>query len=132
MISAAHPAASWFLYALCLVVGLVIAVPLLFFPLRWARAVGWRTPDDTDLVVYLARCLGGVVAAVVVIVLRIAPKPEANLLFFEVIGLICAVVAAIHALGWIEGRQPWIENVETVFYAAIAAACWGFQRSMIP
>ena len=132
MISAAHPAASWFLYALCVVVGLLIAAPLIFVPLRWARVIGWRVPEATDLIVYLGRCLGGVVMAVVVIVWGIAHLPEADLLLFRLIALISGVVAAIHGLGWLEGRQPWIENLETFGYAAIAAAAWGFERSMIP
>lgn len=130
MISAAHPAASWFLYGLCLLVGLAIAAPLLFIPLHWARAIGWRIPDDTDLVVYLARCLGGVVMAVVFVVLGIAGRPEEHVLLFRLIALISGIVAAVHLVGALEGKQPWFETAETAGYAAIAAAAWGFERSL--
>jgi hypothetical protein len=130
MLSPSFPAASWFLYGLSLVVALAVAGPLVFMPLRWARAVGWRVPEDTDLVVYLARCLGGVVFAVIALVLRAAPRPEAHVAVFHLVTWIAAIMTMVHLVGAIEERQPWFETLETAIYAGIAAASWGFAAAL--
>src|SRR4051794_3993482 len=69
MISPDYPLASWFLVVSTSFFLVVIALPLLFAPLTWARWYGWKLPEgSTDLTVYLGRCLGGVAFAVIVAV----------------------------------------------------------------
>jgi hypothetical protein len=41
MISPDYPLASWFLVVSVFVFVVVIALPLLFAPLKWARMFGW-------------------------------------------------------------------------------------------
>jgi hypothetical protein len=124
MLSATHPAASLFLYAIAIGVALLVALPLLFAPLSWARALRWRLPEDTDLAIYWARCLGGVLLAMIAVVLRVAPHAEAHATLFHMIALICAAMSAVHVVGALEGRQPWFETVEIAIYAALAGAAW--------
>ncbi len=42
---------------------LAFGIPLFLSPLRWARALRWRVPAETDLTVYLGRSLGAVADA---------------------------------------------------------------------
>ena len=50
--------AGCFLAWLCAITTVVFAVPITFFPLRWARLMRWRIPAETQLTVYFGRCLG--------------------------------------------------------------------------
>ena len=50
--------AGVFLAWLCAITTVVFAVPITFFPLRWARLMRWRIPAETQLTVYFGRCLG--------------------------------------------------------------------------
>lgn len=124
MLSATHPAASVFLYGIAIAVALLVALPLLVAPLAWARAIGWRLPEETELAIYWARCLGGVLLAVIAVTLRAAPHAEAHATLFHLIALMGAVMTAVHVVGALEGQQPWLETVEIVVYAGLTAAAW--------
>lgn len=124
MLSATHPAASLFLYGISITVALLVALPLLVTPLGWARVLGWRLPEETDLAIYWARCLGGVLLAMIAVTLRAAPHAEAHATLFHMIALVGAIMAAVHVVGALEGRQPWFETVEIAIYAGLAAAAW--------
>lgn len=50
--------AGVFLAWLCAITTVVFAVPITFFPLRWARLMRWRIPAETQLTMYFGRCLG--------------------------------------------------------------------------
>lgn len=117
-------AASVFLYLVAFAVAALVALPLLFAPLTWARVVGWRLPDDSDLTVYLGRCLGGVLTAIIVVTLRAAPQAAMHATLFHQIALIAAIMCAVHVVGALEGRQPWFETVEIGIYGALAAGAW--------
>ena len=102
--------------------GLVVfGVPLLLSPLRWARALRWRVPDDTDLTVYLGRSLGAVAVALSAGTLRAARRPEEHRIIFEVGFLTGALLAAVHLRGALLRRQPWTETAEIAFWSAMAA-----------
>jgi len=102
--------------------GLVaFAMPLLLSPLRWARALRWRVPDDTDLTVYLGRSLGAVAVAISVGALRAARRPEEHRIIFEMGFLTGALLAAVHLWGALLRRQPWTETAEIAFWSAMAA-----------
>jgi hypothetical protein len=130
MLSTTHPAASLFLYGLAAVVLPLIALPLLLAPLRWARVIGWRVPDDTDLTVYFGRCLGGVVTAMVLVVVLAAPHPEDNAMLFHLITAVGALMVVVHAWGAILRRQPLFETLETGLYAILAVASWMLVRGL--
>jgi hypothetical protein len=97
-------------------------VPLLLSPLRWARALRWRVPSDTDLTVYLGRSLGALAVAVSVSALRAARRPEEHRIIFELGLLTGALEALVHVWGALLRRQPWTETAEIAFWSAMVAA----------
>jgi hypothetical protein len=102
--------------------GLVaFAIPLFLSPLRWARALRWRVPADTDLTVYLGRSLGAVGVALNLGILRAARRPAEHRIIFEVAFLAAALLAAVHVWGALLRRQPWTETAEIALWSAAAA-----------
>ena len=119
MVSQTHGTASIFLLVAASLFLVVYAIPLLFAPLRWARVFLWRLPTDTDLTVYLGRCLGGVAVAICAVCFRAAPDPAKHVAIFEVVFVAGALLTLIHVWGAIRRVQPWTEHVEIALYAAL-------------
>jgi hypothetical protein len=125
MISATHPAASWFLLASGAGFLLVYGLPLLLFPLQWARWFRWTVPEDTALTVYLGRCVGALAIAVIAVSLKAVPSPERFSVLFDLIAWIGALMTALHVWGAIRRVQPWTETAEIPLYAVLAGlAIW--------
>lgn len=102
--------------------GLVVfGLPLFLSPLRWARRLRWRIPDDTDLTVYLGRSLGAVAVALSAGALRAARRPEEQRVMVEVGFLTGALLTAVHVWGAVLRRQPWTETAEIAFWSAMTA-----------
>ena len=123
MIDPDAPAASWFLWIVGGSFLVVYAMPLLVMPLRWARWFGWQVRRD-PLTVYFGRCLGGAAVANCVISMRVAPTISAHPMWLEFLAVSGGLLALAHAVGAVEGEQPWLETAEIVLFggAAIAAA----------
>ncbi len=120
MISPDYPLASWFLVVSTSFFLVVIALPLLFAPLTWARWFGWKLPEgNTDLTVYFGRCLGGVALAVIVTVARGIPDPKSHHLLFELISLTTGLMVFVHVWGMLRKAQPLSENVEILVWAVV-------------
>lgn len=120
MINPVYPLASWFLIVSVLVFILVIALPLLFVPLTWARWFGWKLPEgSTDLTVYFGRCLGGVALAVIIAVAHGIPDPKSHHLLFDLISMTSGLMIGIHVWGWIRKTQPLSETVEIAVWAVV-------------
>jgi hypothetical protein len=100
---------------------LAFGIPLFLSPLRWARALRWRVPADTDLTVYLGRSLGAVAVALSTGALRAARRPEEQRTMVEVGLLTGALLTAVHVWGALLRRQPWTETAEIAFWSAMAA-----------
>jgi hypothetical protein len=130
MIDPAHPAASWYLWILSALFVLAFALPLLLAPLRWARVLRWRIPEDTDLTVYLGRCLGGVALALAVGWVRAALDLEANAVVLEISIAAGALMTAVHAWGALQRRQPPAETGEILMYAALTTVLILIYRSL--
>lgn len=129
MIDPAHPFASWFLWISAVAFLVIYALPLLLAPLTWARLFLWQPPAETDLAVYLGRCLGGVALAIVFVAARAAPQPAAHPLIFELIIGACGLMTLVHVWGAIRKAQPWTETVEIFMYAIVTGlACWLYIR----
>lgn len=125
MISATHPAASWFLLASGAGFLLVYGLPLFLFPLQWARWFRWTVPEETALTVYFGRCVGALAIAIIAVSLKAVPSPERFPVLFDLITWIGALMTALHIWGAIRRVQPWTETAEIVLYAALAAlAAW--------
>jgi hypothetical protein len=120
MISPDYPLASWFLVVSTSFFLVVIALPLLFAPLTWARWYGWKLPEGSpDLTVYLGRCLGGVAFAVIVAVAHGIPDPKSHHLLFELVSLVSGLMILIHLWGAIRKTQPLSETVEIAVWAVV-------------
>ena len=100
----------------------VFALPLFLDPVWWAERFGWETAGAGDLTNYLGRCLGAVALAIAIVALRAARDPAANSTLFELLALAAGLLAVVHLRGAFEDSQPLIEHLETLFYAAFAAA----------
>ena len=112
---------SLFLLAASSIGLLVFALPLLFSPLRWARRLRWRLPEDTDLTVYLGRSLGAVATALSVSGLVAARDPRRHRIVFAIAGAAAFLLTGVHIWGAIQKRQPWTETAEIAFWGAMAA-----------
>lgn len=118
---------SLFLLAASSIGLLAFALPLLLWPLRWARALRWRLPQDTDLAVYLGRSLGAVATALSVGGLLAARDPWRHRIVFPMAALAAFLLTGVHVWGAIRRRQPWTETVEILFWAGVAGgavACY--------
>lgn len=100
------------------IVALALAIPLTFFPLKWARAIGWNIPSDVALAKYFARCLGAVLLPLTGLAAYSAHHPALADPICATISGIMLIVAAVHVVGWLEKSQPLFETLEIGIYAA--------------
>jgi hypothetical protein len=118
--------AAWFLRIAGVVMLIVFALPLLVSPMRWARAFGWKLPEDTDLAVYLGRCIGGLAVGVIVVAVHASFAPREHRIVFELLFVGSALLTLVHVKGALEGRQPRAETYEIVLYGALTVASGAF------
>jgi hypothetical protein len=132
MISPEFPLASWFLVVSTLFFLVVVALPLLFVPLTWARWFGWTLPQgSTDLTVYFGRCLGGVALAVIIAVAHGIPEPRSHRFLFDLVSMTCGVMILIHAYGALRKIQPLSETVEIAVWVVVLAVSMWFRFSVL-
>ncbi|MDY7229632.1 hypothetical protein [Hyalangium rubrum] len=120
MISPDYPLASWFLVVSTLFFLVVVALPLFFAPLTWARWFGWKWPaENTDLTVYFGRCLGAVALAIIASVARGIPDPKSHRFLFDLVAMTTGLMVVVHVWGWLRKAQPLSETVETFVWAMV-------------
>jgi hypothetical protein len=95
------------------------ALPLFLVPLRWARVLGWRIPEHTDLAVYLGRCLGAFVLIVEALMLRAGLTGEGLLFTYQVIVAVALLMVIVHVWGALQRIQPLLETLEIGMYGAL-------------
>ena len=100
---------------------IAVGLPLVIAPLAWARALGWRLPDEAALAIYFGRCLGAIVCAIAAIAIAYAGDPIAVRVMLDLIALAFGAMALVHAWGWLRKLQPRFEDLETFGYAALCA-----------
>jgi hypothetical protein len=109
-------------------VGLVaFALPLLLSPLRWAKALRWRVPADSDLSLYLGRSLGALAVTFTLGGIRAAFDPWRNRILFPMAAVAAGLLTLVHIVGAVQRRQPWTETAEILFWGAMtvgAVACY--------
>jgi len=108
-------------YLRVLAVGTLLAfgLPMLISPLRWAEALGWQIPGETDLAIYFGRCLASLVCVLGVMGLRVARSRPLQPLFFDILLGATAFMTAVHAYGALRGIQPTSETIEIAFWALL-------------
>ena len=98
------------------IVVVALGIPLTFFPIKWARAIGWKIPEDISLARYFGRCLGVVVLALCGLTIYYSMHSHAEV-YCAAIGGTMLAISLVHVVGWLEKAQPLIETVEIGIYA---------------
>jgi hypothetical protein len=111
-----------FAAGVAVVAGPLFAGPLLVDPYRWARAFRWPREPETDVGLYFGRCLGAIATAVCTQAAQAARDPAAHRSFFVLSERAGWLLTAVHVRGLLERRQPPIEHVEIIGWAAFAIA----------
>lgn len=98
----------------------LFALPLFICPMSWARRVGWKIPDDTDLANYLGRSLGGLIMPIIIMSYWSARSPWKYRLMFSLVVLIGIFQVIVHAYGFIRKKQPITEDLEIILYSLLS------------
>jgi hypothetical protein len=111
--------ASTFLYVAG--VGVIVALaPMVLWPLRWAKVIGWNVPADNHLAVYYGRCLGSVACAVGAFAIVASPNPANVAFYFPLLLTAWIAMVAVHVYGAIRKIQPMSETYEIAFWVGLA------------
>jgi hypothetical protein len=102
--------------------GPVFALPLLVDPYRWAGWFGWKPEPETEVGLYFGRCLGALATASCLQAARASRDPARHPGFYEFAESVGWLLALVHLRGFLEQRQPPIEDAEIVGYTAFALA----------
>lgn len=126
MINPDYPLASWYLVIATTFFVVVIALPLLFAPLTWAKWFGWKLPEgNKDLTVYFGRCLGAAALSMLFAVAHGIPDPKSHHILFDMVSLVSALMIVVHVYGAIRKTQPLSETIEIAVWAvAFVFAVW--------
>lgn len=93
---------------------------LIFFrPLFWARMLLWKIPEETDLTIYFARCLGSFAIVTNLMFLRAGLDGHGLAVMLEFFTLFCLLMVVVHIWGALEGTQPITETLEIGFWAGL-------------
>jgi len=104
---------------------LLLALPMIFAPLAWARMLRWRLPEHTDLAVYFGRSLGCVVLGLSLAALYATAHAELLRPMFLLMVFNFAAMVLVHLWGAWRRIQPLSETLETLVWAALLAlALW--------
>ncbi len=132
MISPDYPLASWFLVICSLGFLVIIALPLLFVPLTWARWFRWKLPEgSTDLTVYFGRCLGAVALTLLIAVAHAIPDPKSYYRLFDLVALVCGLMVLVHVYGALRKIQPLSETIEIAVWALVCIFSLWIRFSML-
>lgn len=98
--------AQAFLIVLMLVTSIAFALPRFLTPLAWARRLGWRIPEQTDLAVYFGRCLGAFILVVELLMLRAGLTGTGLVFTIQVLIAVAALMTIVHVWGALQRIQP--------------------------
>src|SRR5688500_3682301 len=107
-----------------------VVLPLLFVPLGWARTVGWKLPDESNLTIYFARSLGAVAAGLCAGLARAATDVAAHAVVIELSIVAGGLLTLIHIVGALQRRQPPAETAEILVFAGLTVALIFVYRSL--
>jgi hypothetical protein len=110
-----------FLCVMSVVTLVALGLPLLFVPLRWARALLWELPERSDLAIYLGRSLGGVAIVLAIFGFLAAGDPGVQPFFYQLMIGLFAMMIATHVYGAMRRIQPITETLEILLWAAFLA-----------
>jgi uncharacterized membrane protein YsdA (DUF1294 family) len=111
--------AQAFLLVLMLLTSAAFALPIFLAPLTWARRLGWRVPEDTDLAIYFGRCLGAFILVVELLMLRAVLTGTGLVFTFQVLIAVAVLMTVVHIWGAVQRIQPVSETLEIGMYAGL-------------
>src|SRR5437868_1899154 len=101
-----------YLYFLSIGTALFFGLPLLFWPIKWARILKWQIPEQQDLAIYFGRCLGGVICVLAFFAFKAGKEQAVQPFYFNIILANFAVMVIVHLYGAIRKIQPISETIE--------------------
>ena len=105
---------------------------LIFFrPLFWARMLLWKIPEETDLTIYFARCLGSFAIVTNLMFLRAGLDGVGLAIMLEFFTLFCLLMVIVHIWGALEGTQPITETLEIGFWSGLVVLNLLFYPGMV-
>jgi hypothetical protein len=108
-----------YLYVIAVGTLLLFGLPLLLVPLKWARLLGWKLPEQTDLPVYFGRCLGAVICVLSYFAFKSAADPLVRPFFFQLILANFTLMVLVHIYGAVKKIQPISETIEIAYWLAL-------------
>jgi len=111
--------AQTFLLTLAIITTLIAALPIFLMPIIWARPLGWRIPQDTDLALYYGRCLGAFVLILEAFWLHASITGADLWLAFEMSAAASGLMVVVHIIGAVQKVQPLSETIEIFVYGAL-------------
>jgi len=105
-------------YLLVVAIGtlLLFGIPLLLWPVRWAKVLGWQIPNHTDLAVYFGRCLGGVICVMGIFAFTASSTALTQKFYFNLIMANFIIMIFVHIYGAIKKIQPITETYEIIYW----------------
>lgn len=118
--------AKTFILVLAIATTAFFVIPISFAPLRWARLMLWKIPEQTDLAVYFGRCLGAFGLIFEIFMFRAGLTGVGLSLVFEFMMLLWAFMVVVHIAGAIQRLQPITETLEIGFWALLIVLTTAF------
>lgn len=110
---------STFLFWFPVLILVVFALPMLFVPLVWAKAIQFALPEHTDLAVYFGRSLGVAAIGICVMCFTASGIPAAQPIVIDGLIVISALYVITHIHGAIMRIQPLMETLEIGFWVVL-------------
>ena len=101
-----------YLFYVFIFTSLAFSIPIFFIPLTWAKLMQWKIPDDTDLTVYFARCLGSFALVFAYFIYIAATTGEGEVLMFQILTAFSVFMVGLHVYGALKRIQPITETLE--------------------
>lgn len=98
----------------------LFGMPMMLWPLRWARLLGWSPGPQDHLAIYFGRTLGMVTCAISAVALCTLDHPSLWPALFNLTILIFLANTLVHAWGAIKRIQPVAENWEIPYWFGLA------------
>jgi hypothetical protein len=99
---------------------LLFGLPMMLWPLRWARVIGWTFAEADHLAIYFGRTLGMVTCILSAVGLMVLDHPQLWPMMFNLTIMIFLANTLVHAWGAFKRIQPAAENWEIPYWFALA------------
>jgi len=111
--------ATQYMYVVAIGTFLLFGLPILFWPMRWAKLLRWKLPEHAHLTVYFGRCLGGIICSMAVFAFLAVEDEKTLKFFYQFILVNFFVMILIHIYGAIKKIQPLAETLEIIYWCGL-------------